>query len=143
MQLSIDPITRKTRDKDDKVVEEEIFLVRDGNAVVCTEKTRPAAEKAAREYSEVSGPLVTMLFTIESHTRRARDKDDKVIIEHGFMLRGDDMKFAKFSTDRDELVSIVRKSGGKMQDTAKEKVKVVKAKESKPKEVNSKSKGKK
>jgi len=121
MQISIEPTTKRTRDpKTDKLIVNQVFLIRDGNKVVGEEKTRGAAEKAAKEYKEVSGPLSTMLYTIEDHTRRVRDEDDKQITEKGFLLRGNDGKFAEFSTDRQTLVDVVIKSGGKMQSTAKD-----------------------
>ena len=124
MQISIQPIKRKvpveTKGKPTTFKTEELFLIRDGNKVVGEEKTRKAAQEAAKNYSEVSGPSLQMRYTIESHTQRSRDKSDKLISKKGWLLRGDDNKFAKFSESKDELMKIVSKSGGKMQDTAKE-----------------------
>ncbi len=121
MPISVQPVTRRTRDEKDKLIVEDLFLIRDGEKVVGEAKTRDEAEKKAIEYKEVSAPLLEMVYTIEVHKRRSRDDKDNLIIEKGFLLRGNDGKFAQFSKNKEDLIEIVKKSGGKMADSRKNK----------------------
>jgi len=86
---------------------------------VSEEQLQAATEKANRMkegHVNHSNPLKEMTFSIESHKQKARKKvgkdklgNDKYVTTYtdGFLLRGSDNKYAKFSTNRQELQDIV------------------------------------
>ncbi len=96
--------------KDKRRSETPGFIIKDNGKKIGFEKTKEAAEKVKADYLKNSAPLDGMKFTLESHTQKSRDPKDASKIKHtkGFLLRGDDGKYSKFSTDRDELIHIIK-----------------------------------
>jgi len=130
MSITINPQTIKTMEKDGKVekaVRKNGFLVRDGNEVIGFAKDKKEAEKMASDYKENSAPLANMTFSVEKHKERKRDpKTNEMIAKDGWLLRGSDGKFAKFSENKEDLMKIIKKSGGEKTEKTKENKKKVK-----------------